>query len=101
MGGFFSNRERVWFLIQFPSFSSTIFDKTFMMDFREKIVSVAGRILGKPTIKGTPIMVELVLQKFARGFYTDEILEMYPKLKIEDLDPAIALLKKITLGKNN
>ncbi len=44
---------------------------------------------GKPCIKGTRIIVELVLELFASGGTRDEILRKYPHLKNEDLEQAL------------
>ncbi len=37
-------------------------------------------MLGKPTIKGTRITVELIIRKLSGGYKIEEILEMYPHL---------------------
>ena len=37
-------------------------------------------MLGKPTIKGTRITVELIVRKIADGFSVQDILEAYPHL---------------------
>jgi uncharacterized protein (DUF433 family) len=38
-------------------------------------------MLGKPTIKGTRITVELIVKKMAGGFSVDDLLEAYPHLQ--------------------
>ncbi len=47
-------------------------------------------MLGKPTVKGTRITVELLLRKIADGYTFEDILEMYPHLKLEDILASIA-----------
>ena len=42
-------------------------------------------MLGKPVIKGTRITIELILRKMSEGTSATKILEMYPKLELEDL----------------
>ena len=42
-------------------------------------------MLGKPVIKGTRITVELILRKISGGYSFEDILEMYPHLKREDI----------------
>ena len=40
---------------------------------------------GKPTIRGSRIMVKTVLELLASGMTNQEILEDYPKLESEDI----------------
>jgi len=61
-----------------------------MIDYRDHIHADAKIMLGKPTIKGTRIPVELLLWKIAGGYTFEEVLEMYPHLKLEDILAAIA-----------
>lgn len=42
-------------------------------------------LVGKPTIRGTRISVELILDSFAAGLTHAEILESYPHLTMEQL----------------
>ena len=55
------------------------------MNYKDRIISDYKIMLGKPVIKGTRITIELILRKMAEGVIAMEILEMYPKLKLEDL----------------
>jgi len=43
---------------------------------------------GKPTIKGTRISVELILEWLGSGASRDEIIEKHPQLTIEDVRQA-------------
>ncbi len=45
---------------------------------------------GKACIKGTRIMVSVILDNLAEGISQDEILKSYPSLKPEDIQAAIA-----------
>ncbi len=45
---------------------------------------------GKACIKGTRIMVSVILDNLAEGVSQDEILKSYPSLKPEDIQAAIA-----------
>jgi len=45
---------------------------------------------GKPCIKGTRIMVSVILDNLASGLTTEEIITEYPELKPEDIKAAIA-----------
>ncbi len=44
---------------------------------------------GKPCIKGTRIMVSIVLDYLTAGEKTEEILRQYPSLRREDVQAAI------------
>ncbi len=44
----------------------------------------------KPYITGTDISVEIVTDSITDGMSSDEILEKYPQLKIEDIQAAIS-----------
>ena len=55
------------------------------MNYKNRIISDYKIMLGKPVIKGTRITIELILRKMAEGASATKILEMYPKLEIEDL----------------
>lgn len=56
-----------------------------MIDYREHIKSDPKIMLGKPTVKGTRMTVELLLRKIADGYTFEEILDMYPHLKLDDI----------------
>jgi len=60
------------------------------MDWRERITVEAAVCHGQACIKGTRIMVAVVLDNLAAGVPTDEILRSYPSLTAEDLQAAIA-----------
>ncbi len=47
-------------------------------------------MLGKPTIRGTRITVELVLRKLAEGASTEELIESYPQLSSDSIHAAMA-----------
>lgn len=65
------------------------------MNWRERIVCNPDILCGKPTIKGTRISVELVLQGFAGGWCMEEVLESYPHLCREDVLAALACAAEI------
>jgi uncharacterized protein (DUF433 family) len=59
------------------------------MDWRERI-SVDPRIChGKPCIKGTRIMVSIVLDNLAAGERADTIVRSCPTLTTEDIEAAL------------
>jgi uncharacterized protein (DUF433 family) len=60
------------------------------MDWRERI-SVDPEIChGKPCIKGTRVMVSIILDYLSAGESEEEILKQYPTLKSEDIRAAVA-----------
>jgi uncharacterized protein (DUF433 family) len=54
-----------------------------------RIASDPGILGGKPCIRGTRISVEFVLELFASGATTDDILQAYPSLAREDIVAAV------------
>ena len=46
-------------------------------------------MMGKPVIRGTRIPVELVLRKLSEGATEDDLLDAYPRLKVQDIQAAI------------
>lgn len=60
------------------------------MDWRER-VSVDPLVChGKACVKGTRVMVSVVLDNLAEGIGPQEILSSYPSLTLEDIQAAIA-----------
>ncbi|MGP8246767.1 MAG: DUF433 domain-containing protein [Bryobacteraceae bacterium] len=47
-------------------------------------------MMGKPTVAGTRITVELILEKLAAGATVDEVLSAHPRLTAEGVRAAIA-----------
>ena len=41
-------------------------------------------LLGKPTIKGIRLSVEFIIERLARGWTQEQLLENYPRLSRED-----------------
>jgi uncharacterized protein (DUF433 family) len=54
-----------------------------------RIVSDPNILFGKPTIRGTRIPVELIVEKLADGDTVESILTSYPKLTKEDILAAL------------
>ncbi|MBD0277423.1 MAG: DUF433 domain-containing protein [Flavisolibacter sp.] len=63
------------------------------MSWQHHIVSDKQILLGKPTIKGTRISVELILELFEAGWTEQQILESYPTLTSDSLQAVFAYLK--------
>jgi uncharacterized protein (DUF433 family) len=64
-----------------------------LVDWREHIHSDASILLGKPTIKGTRISVELLLELLGKGWSIQDILASYPHLTNEDLQAVFMYLR--------
>jgi len=60
------------------------------MDWRERIVTNPDILVGKPSIKGTRLSVELILGWLAQGWTIEVLLENYPTLTREDVLAALA-----------
>lgn len=55
------------------------------MDWRERIVSNPDISNGRVCIKGTRIMVSVILDNLSEGLTIDEIIAEYPPLAKEDI----------------
>lgn len=60
------------------------------MDWRERIVTDPEILVGKPSIKGTRLSVELILGWMAQGWTIEVLLENYPTLTRDDVLAALA-----------
>ena len=60
------------------------------MDWRGHITVDHAVCHGQACIKGTRIMVAVVLDNLAAGLGTDEILSSYPSLTTEDIQAAMS-----------
>jgi uncharacterized protein (DUF433 family) len=60
------------------------------MDWRDRIVSNPDILVGKPSVKGTRLSVELILGWLASAWTHDMILDSYPQLAPEDILAALA-----------
>jgi uncharacterized protein (DUF433 family) len=46
-------------------------------------------MMGKPVIRGTRIPIELILRKLSEGATEEDLLDAYPRFKVEDIQAAI------------
>ena len=60
------------------------------LDWQERIAIDPDVCHGKPTIRGTRIMVSIILDYLKTGETHEEILRQYPTLKESDIRAAIA-----------
>ncbi len=63
------------------------------MTWQQHIISDENILLGKPTIKGTRISVELILELFANGWTEKQLLEAYPSLSSNSIKAVFIYLK--------
>lgn len=66
------------------------------MKWQEYIVVDPMICHGKATIKGTRIMVSVVLDNFATELSVEEILKSYPSLTRESIQAALAYAAELT-----
>ena len=67
------------------------------MDWRERIVSNPDILVGKPSVKGTRIAVDLILGWLANGWTHEMILESYTQLAREDILAGLAFATELML----
>jgi uncharacterized protein (DUF433 family) len=61
-----------------------------MVDWRQRVQATPDICHGKPCIRGTRIMVSVILDNLADGLSPEELVQDYPPLTIEDVHAAIA-----------
>ena len=66
------------------------------MNWKDQITVDSQICHGKACIKGTRVMVSVILDNLAAGVARDEILASYPSLRTEDVDAAIAYAAELT-----
>jgi uncharacterized protein (DUF433 family) len=66
------------------------------MDWRERITVDPLVCHGKACIKGTRVMVSVILDNLAEGVSEEEILKSYPSLNPKDIKAAIAYAAELT-----
>jgi uncharacterized protein (DUF433 family) len=60
------------------------------MSWQDRIVLDPAILTGKPTIKGTRIAVEFVVDLMARGWSVEDILREYDHLSVDDVQACLA-----------
>lgn len=60
------------------------------MNWQNRITLNPDILVGKPTIKGTRLAVEFIIDLLAQGWSNDEILRNYPGLTIEDIQACLS-----------
>lgn len=63
----------------------------------QEYISINPKVChGKPCIKGTRIMVSVILDNLAEGMTIEEIIKDYPPLTLENIRAAIAYAAQLT-----
>jgi uncharacterized protein (DUF433 family) len=60
------------------------------MDWQERIVVDPNILVGKPTVKGTRLAVEFIIDLLAEGWSESNILSNYSGLKTQDIQACLA-----------
>jgi len=60
-----------------------------MPNWEERVATNPKICHGKPCIRGTRVMVSVVLDNLAEGLSAAEIVEEYPPLTLEDVQAAV------------
>lgn len=67
-----------------------------MSNWEQRVVSDPQVCHGKPCVRGTRIMVSVILDNLADGLSPDEIVAEYPPLALDDVRAAIAYAATLT-----
>lgn len=65
------------------------------MNWKDYIVSDPDILVGKPTIRGTRLSVELILDRLADGWSREDIFRSYPNLTPEALQAVFAFASEV------
>jgi uncharacterized protein (DUF433 family) len=68
------------------------------MSYKKYITRNPDILVGKPTIKGTRISVELIVRKLGGGYSIDDLLKSYPHLKKEQILAALKYAADMIAG---
>lgn len=74
------------------------FDELVDTSYRDRIVTDPNILVGKPTVKGTRISVELILDFLAAELDLDELFAAYPRLTREDVKAVLAYARAVVVG---
>jgi uncharacterized protein (DUF433 family) len=68
-----------------------------MINYINHIEANPEIMFGKPCIKGTRVPVDLILEKLKDGYSYSDLLDAYPRIKLEDIEACLLFEKD---GKN-
>lgn len=64
------------------------------MNWKNHIISDKKILLGKPTIKGTRLSIEFIIDRLANGWTEKQLLDNYPRLTAKDIQAVFAYIKE-------
>jgi uncharacterized protein (DUF433 family) len=65
------------------------------MNWRDYIISDPEVLVGKPVVKGTRLSVDLILDRLADGWTSEELFKSYPRLTPEALQAVFAFAAEV------
>lgn len=65
------------------------------MNWRDHIISDPEILVGRPVVKGTRLSVDLILDRLADGWATEDLFESYPHLTPEALQAVFAFAAEV------
>lgn len=65
-----------------------------MIKWQDHVLSDPDVLVGKPTIKGTRLAVEFIIELFASGWSVEDVLENYPRLTKDDITAIFAFISE-------
>ena len=71
-----------------------------MAKTRPRIVINPDLMAGKPTIEGTRITVEFILEELAGGRTVDQLIDSYPPLTREEIEVALEYAADAVRGRS-
>jgi uncharacterized protein (DUF433 family) len=66
--------------------------------WRRRVVSTPGVCHGQPCIRGTRVMVSVILDNLADGVLHDELLTSYPSISGDDIQAALLYAAELARG---
>jgi uncharacterized protein (DUF433 family) len=67
--------------------------------YHDRIVTNPAILVGKPTVRGTRISVELVLAHLAENPDLADLFAAYPRLTVEDVTACLAYAEHVVIDK--
>lgn len=65
------------------------------MNWRDHVVSDPEVLVGKPLVKGTRLSVDLILDRLADGWTSEDLYQSYPRLTPEALQAVFAFAAEV------